>query len=344
MKELFAVDLKGLFRGLYFSILGTALVFCLFFFAYFLVFNLITSKPGKVKGIVERSSLYADLPVVLYDQVSQEKVENSNSNIPLRDPEIRQIVLDVYDPQFVQSNTEKLIDGIYGWLMEETSSPQINLDFNEKNKEFANKIGKYAEKRAKELPVCGVDRTQSSEELNVFNVKCLPAHISPAAVRKDIAKADNTLLDSRLNADDIKTNDGRPLHETFANLPKSFSVIKNVPITLFILALILGGVAIYFSKDIISGLKRVSRTVLLAGVLIALAPVIFTYLTKSLLSKASLSDEAINIFRTLSEEFMRDAGKIYHLSGALFILIAVGLYVYAKKIERETDKIPKVKS
>ncbi|HEX5798396.1 MAG TPA: hypothetical protein VFX79_03495 [Candidatus Saccharimonadales bacterium] len=344
MKELFSVNFNGFFRNLFFSILGTALVFCLFFLTYSLVFNLITSKPEKVKDIFERSSLYSDLPAVLYDQTLEKTAEKSGSDIPLRDPEIRQIALDVYSPQFVRSNTEKLVDGIYGWLEGHTDSPEISLDFTEKNKEFAAEAGKYAEKRAKGLPVCSPAQIQNAEKFNALSSECLPSQVSPAQVRKEISEGDNALLDSKLTAGDIKTNDGKPLHESFSNLPKSFSLLKKIPIILFILAFILAGIAVYFSESLVSGLKRVSRTFLIAGILTASAPILLAYLVKRILSGASISSEASDITRTLFVEFMSNASKIYYFSGVLFILIAGGLYVYAKKLEKDTDKIPKMKS
>lgn len=343
MKDLFSIDFKGMFRGLLFSILGTALILCLFFIVYGLVFNLVTSRPEKVKDIFARSSLYSDLPAVLYDQATKE-TKGGQLEIPLKDSEIRQIVLDVYNPEFVQSSTEKLIDGTYGWLGGKTQQPMISLDFGEKNKEFANRIAVYAKKQAVKLPVCDLSQLQKLDDFNVFNAKCLPPTITPAQVKKIFSKIDSSFLDAKFSAQDIKTSDGEPLYESFENLPKFFSLAKNIPFILAMIALMLIITIVYVSKDRISGLKRVSRSILLAGILIALLPVIFLSGINIIVNNLSDNDKIIAIIRTLFEEFMHEASTIYYGAGVLLILAAAGLYIYARKIQKNTDKISKTKT
>lgn len=319
MKDLFSVDFKGLFKGLVFSILGTALIICLFFIAYGLVFNLVTSNPEKVKGVLQRSSLYSDLPSVLYDQTTI-GVEGGRAEIPLKDPKIRQIALDVYNPEFVQSNTEKLIDGVYGWLEGKTEKPVINLDFTEKNQEFVNKISKYLKKQAVKTSL-----------------------VTPAEAEKTATRADNLLLENKLTAKDIKTADGEPVQDSFSNFPQSFSLAKTIPYALIVIALVLLAIIFYLSKDRTSALKRISRSLLLAGVLIALTPFIFLFCARLLLKKSSDDEQVINIIRTLFEQFMHEADKVYYITGAVIILIAIGLYVYSRKIQNTSDKISKTK-
>ncbi len=343
MKDLFPVDFKDIFRGLIFSILSAALVLCLFFLTYSLVFTLVTSKPAKVKDIFQRSSLYSDLPVVLYDQAVKETGKGT-SDIPLKDPRVRQIVLDAYDPGFVQNSTEKLIDGFYGWLDGDTASPKVDLDFAAQNKLLAEKIGEYGEKRAEKLPICTMEQLRASEEFHIFKADCLPPDITPKEVKKAALTGDNKALDFQFSVEDIKTADGQPLYKSFANLPESFSLAKTIPPILVVLALILMTVIVYISKDKINGLKRVSRAVLGAGILIAFLPVIFNLTGESILRSLSGDDRVMNIVRTLFEEFMRDAGKIYYSMGILFILIGAGIYMYARKQENDNDKIPKLKS
>ena len=320
MKDMFPVDVKGLFRGLAFSILSTALIISLFFIAYGMVFNLVTSNPEKVKGIIARSSLYSDLPAVLYDQTAN-LPENSRAEIPLKDPEVRQIALEVYDPQFVQSNAEKLIDGMYGWLQGKTEKPVINFDFKDKNREFAEKISRYAKKES---------------------VKS--GQLTAAEANQAAAEAKNLFLEDNLGAKDIKAADGAPVQDSFSDLPRSFAVAKTVPYALIVFVLIIMAVIFYASKDKPSALKRLSRSMLFAGILIALTPLIFSIGAKALLKKSSDDQQVINIVRTVFEQFMQEAGKVYYVIGVLIILIAIGMYLYSRKISETTDKNRKKKS
>jgi hypothetical protein len=343
MKDLFRIDFKEIFRGLFFSVLGTALILCLFFITYSLVFNTITSKPEKIKDIFEQSSIYTDLPGTLYDQAAVE-AEGSPSELPLKDPEIRQIALDVYNPHFVQSTTENLIDGVYDWLEGKTEKPDIDLNFAGQNKELAGKVRQYVRKKAANLPACGSKQRENFREFKIYEAACLPSTVSLADAEKAADYSDSLLLDTRFTADDIKNADGEPLYKNFDRLPESFSLAKKFPFILTILALIFMLVIFYSSRDRVDGLKRLSRLILIAGVLIALLPFIFLAGINAIVSNLSGDDKATDIVRTLFEEFMDDASKIYYIVGVMLVLLSVGLYIYARRLSESNDKIPKTKN
>lgn len=347
MKDLFPIDFKGLLRGLAFSILGAALVICLFFIAYGLVFNFVTSKPEKVKKILEKSSLYSDLPPVLYDQIAQEG-DNSPLEIPLKDPGVRRIALEVYDPSFARASIENLIDGLYNWLDGTSQEPQISINLAGQNKEFGTKLGKYARKKVAGLPPCSLEERNNLNEVNVFKTKCWPADISPKTAGKEVEKviagADDSALNAHITAQDLKTAEGEPIHESFSGLPNSFSTAKTLSYAFIIMALVIIAVIYYASGDKISALRRVSHWLLLAGVLMALMPFIFIFSMNLLLNNLSSDEQTVNIVRTILEQFMREADKIYYLTGAVLILIAGGLYFYSRKVQSDTDKLHKKKS
>lgn len=342
MKELFSVDFKGLFRGLLFSIIGTALILCLLFLAYSLIFNFVTSKPEKVKSILEKSSLYTDLPAMIYDQASKEA-----GDIPLENPEIRQIALDVYSPEFAKSSVENSIDGFYSWLSGESDKPEIVIDFSKKNIELRNKLSKYARKKAAKLPPCTFNQLQKIRQYDAFDAKCLPPSVNPAVVeadvRKQLSSKDSLFQNAKITADDIKTNNGEPFYQSLGNLPQTFAVAKSIPAALTIFAVILVIIIFYVSENRVSALRRVSRLVLTSGILIAIIPFIFLSGGKALLNKTSDDEPAGNIVRSIFEQFMLEASKIYYIIGILLILTAIGLYVYSRKLQNDTDKIPKTK-
>lgn len=343
MKDLFSVDFKGLFRGLLFSIIGTALILCLLFLAYGLIFNFVTSKPEKVKSILEKSSLYTDLPVMIYDQAAKEA-----GDIPLENPEIRQIALNVYSPEFAKSSVENSIDGFYGWLEGKSDKPEIAIDFSKKNTELRNKLSKYARKKAVELPTCTFSQLQKIKQYDAFNGKCLPPTVNladiEAEVKKQLSGKDSLFKNAKITAEDIKTNDGEPFYQSLSDLPQSFALVKSIPVVLIIFAVILVIVIFYISENRISALRRTSRLVLTAGILIALIPFIFLSGGRALLNKTADDEPAGNIVRSIFEQFVLEASKIYYIIGILLILTSIGLYVYSRKLQNDTDKIPKIKS
>jgi len=347
MKELFAVDFRDIFGGLILSIVGTAFILCMLFLANGLVFNLVTSDPEKVKGIIEKSSLYEKLPATIYGQLSNETGKNE-VEIPLKSPEVRQIALDVYDPEFARTNIENSIDGFYSWLAGETDKPDATIDFTAKNNELANRVSAYVKKRVSKLPVCSYKETLEMKGFDAFKAKCRPSTVTPDAaereVKKVFAQSDGLLEESKVNLAEIKTDKGDPLYKNLGDLPATFSTAKYVPVALGIFAILTIVTIFYLSKDRISAYKRMSRLLLASGLIVLLVPLAFSLVSKALLGKVSGGDSAGTIVGSISEQFILEAGKVYYGLGIILVLAAIGLYIYARRVEKDTDKLPKPKS
>ena len=330
------MDIKGIFRGLALSILGTALVFCLFFIAYSLVFNLVTANREKVKTILDKSSLYENLPGVAYDNL-EENSQKSESTIPLEDPKIRQIALNVFNPAFFKENMENLIDGSYDWLEGKSEQLVVAIELKDAKKRLADGLGNYAEERLKKLPACNFEQLQRSKEFDIFRAKCLPPGVNFASIQKEL---DRSIKNSGEIPDEtaVKSPDGQGSGgqsgpNNLARLPETFSTIKWIPLVLLAIAAGLVYWLLRVSKDKISGYKRISRLAGVSGLFIFLTPIIALIASKSLLGKPSPNAEINEIALSIIQQFMAEAGKIYYAMGIILIAGAVALYIYARKLQ-----------
>lgn len=335
------MDFKGFFKGLYLSILGTTLVLCLLFIGYSLVFNQVTANKQQVKNILERSILYENLPTIIYDAAVDSS--NTNSTLPLEDPEIRQIALNVFSAEFTRTNIESLLDGTYDWLEGETEQPEITIDLKEAKDKAANKIGVLAQKKAAALPICSSEQLRANNIDNSFDVfvaECISPFVSLASVQNDIQKAfaqtDALVSDTSISIDDIKNSEGQPAINNLQNAPDAFSAAKLIPYAMLVFAGFLAFMLIHFSKDQYSGYKRIARLVGGAGVFLFLLPIIFSLITRSVLNNSPADPILNETILSVFDQFMVEAGKIYYTMGLLLILIGIGVYIFARKQHSKT--------
>ena len=342
MRDLFRVDFSGFFKNLFFSIIGTALILCFVFLAYSLVFNFVTANPNKTKSILDKSTLYTQFSALLYDQSIRE-VDGGEESI-LKKPEVRRIALDVYDSGFAKSSTENIIDGLYGWLEgNKKQPPDLSIDLNEKNKEFAARLGKYAQKRAEKLPVCTASDVRTLEDVDILKAECLPPGISPAEIKREAEKLPSVKNMAILDEGGPEKKQDSSSSIGQSNLPQTFMAAKSMAVAFLIIAAVLSAIILYLSKDLVSGLKRLSRISLGAGILNAIMPIVFLAGGTALINSIEGEAQIKNIAQSLLKEFMAEASKVYYGVAVSLFIIAAGLYLYSMNRETKTDKIGKIK-
>lgn len=330
------MDIKGTFKGLLLSILGTTLILSLFFIGYGLVFNLISSDRNQIKEIFSKSSLYEKLPEAVYDNAVDNK--NSQSFVPLKDPEVRKLALEVFTPSVAQKNIENSIDGTYDWLEGKTDQPMFTLDVTGAKNLFADKLGAYAKEKTKSLPDCSIEQLQalrSSKEFNIFKAKCAPAFLSPSLIDNQTAaavkKSDEILGDGTLKASELKNSNGKPLFKNLNKLPDTYSATRLVPLMLIVFALGLMFTIFKLSKSRYLGLKRISRLLVASGILTLVVPVSFMIAARTILGRLDDKPEIRDIGLSMLNQYFNQASKIYYFYGLFLIIIGIGIYVFAKK-------------
>jgi hypothetical protein len=338
------VDIKETFKGLLISLIGTTLVLCLFFIVYGLVFNQITSDRNEIKSILTQSNLYEKLPPAIYDSSAENN--NRQTFAPLDDPQVREIALDTFTPAVAQNNIENLIDGTYDWLEGKTNQPEFVLDVKDTKDQFANRVGDYAKEKSTSLPDCSfsqLQKIQNSEEFNIFTANCVPPFISPQVIDQQTASAikqsDEVLGDGTLKASELENARGEPLFKNLDNIPDTFSAVKFTPLILLAFSSLLIFALLKVSKNKTEGLKRVSRWVGLAGVLIFLTPIAFMIMSRTLLYGLGNQPEFRDIAISVLEQYVGKAGEIYYLFGLVLVVLAISLHIFTRKNTRLEEKV-----
>lgn len=299
------------------------------------VFHFIFANPDSIKQLVERSKAYDNFVDVALGELA--KAPESANTVPLDDPEVQKIIEQSFSPQVLQSSFEEFIDGSYGWLEGDTPTPQFTIDFTKSKKNMAKGLGAYAEKKAAKLPPCSF--SQIPDNVNYFELKCIPPGIRAdkigEMVAADLSKDQNFLANPKLTANNINgEGDKAALFQSTA-LKDRFSLMKSLVWILLPLAIVLTLGAILLSPDIREGLKRVGKSYISVGVLVAVTPIIM----KLLLPKVSNglgANEGIfdQIALPLVNEFIVKASVIYFIYGGLLLLLGIVGLVLSKKLAK----------
>lgn len=331
-----------IFRSFVVAVSAYLLAICLLFFASAIVFSSLAANPDKIKEVLADSGVYQSIPSVFYENIQAENQEQ-HSDLDLNDPQIKQAALSSFNPQFFQTNLEKAIDGTYSWLQGEISQPEFVIDANDAKENFIKKVVATETARAKELPECSFQQLRQTNlgSINIFNLECrLPGvNIAQVAQQAETELNNNPefLGKTKLNAWEIKKENGEPVFNKNSKIPEKFRLAQNAPIVLALLAILLSVVIFLASTNRKKGLGKIAKVLTSAGIVTILAPLFIKFISGKILPVAA-EDRAISqIAAPVIQEFNSAAAVIYYLIGG--VMLAIGLLLLLA-IHKNIFKLP----
>src|SRR5476649_1346393 len=97
----------------------------------------------------------------------------------LTNPIVKSAADATFTPQFVQKNTEQVLDGTYDWLDGKTPVPDFQIDLTSTKIAFANNVAAAVQKQLAGLPVCTAAQTQAlAANFDALSATCLPKGIT----------------------------------------------------------------------------------------------------------------------------------------------------------------------
>lgn len=335
------MDIKKFFRAVLLYFLGTGLFFMLFVLAYFIVFTQISAKPDKVKQILSSSGIYQKIPAVVYDD-AVDSGSTSSASLPLKDAAVRQAALDTFSPGLVQKNIESALDGTYGWLDGITSQPEFNIDLKDAKDNFAKSLSGQAGKRLEGLSVCTEAQLRKIKQIDPFTIPCLPPGVSIGSLKKQVLQSakgdDNFLKDTKFTPASLKDDSGKPVFDSYPDIPKAYQISLKLPYVLAVLCIIFGTSIVFISATKSDGFKKLTRLLAIAGIFVILAPIGIGRLTDSLLKTSSSDSVTTELVTPVVKELNNATSKVYYVMGAVYILLAIGAFLLYKKILPAEEK------
>lgn len=298
--------------------------------------------PDAIKSSVAASGAYDRAVESILQSSEQATTKAQENNIPLDDPQIQQAVQSAFPPTFLQSQSEGVVDGFYGWLSGQTNAPEFTIDIGTAKQNLITALGDYAQNRYESLPVCTPQQAIAlvSSDIDAFSVECRIPLVSSDVIRQEVeaelAGNADFLPDTTFTNNDLPTDSaGERIDQSLAIAPKLYQYIKLSPwvITVIILLLVLAIVILSSRKQ--KGIKTTAGILIGSGLFLLVGTVVTGYIVKNITLAGSGENQALeksllDVMISLVNA-LNNAQRTYYISyitlGALLFLI---LFLYNK--------------
>lgn len=218
-----------------------------------------------------------------YDRAADGLVEQGSQALKAQGnptgPEVKAAARQAFGPQFLQSSTENVIDGVFGWLKGVSTKPEFQINIVAAKHKFANAINQSAKQRYASLPPCS-RRQPPPTEFDPFIINCrIPGYNANATIDKltaDLANNKDFLGNKPITADDIKLAGGssqQPLYRRWHVLPTLYRLSRLGMVVLPFLALVFAAGLIFLYPQKGQGIRRVGVKLLVTGCVIILGAI-----------------------------------------------------------------------
>lgn len=322
-----------------------ALILPLFLFTLAIDTGIIRTagSSGNIKKFLSDSDIYNSLISSTLDQVKTSGGEGEG--ISLTDPNIKAVAEKTFTPQFLQENTEKVLDSVFLWLDGKTKVPDFKLDLSGLKETFATETAKAAQARAATLPACPAGLSGSADSYEPFSATCLPKGTTPASVaeqiRNSLSSSEGFLKDPVITADIVKLSGSSQsvFADQLKDVPNYYQQVKKTPIYLAILSLLIALGVVFLSSSQRAGLRRVGITLVITGTLLLIFAWVLNWgVNQKALPQLKLENKVLQEkMKTLVSDITANIDKTFWAFGGAYAVLgtlAIGVPMF---IHRRSD-------
>ena len=225
---------------------------------------------GYLENTLQSSGAYDKLVPAVAQTLGD---SSKQGGIPFTDPGVVEILNHGFPPQVIESTTNQVVDGIYGWLQGKTPEPQFHVDLT-KNRDFvADNISLYAFNRLTKQPLCFTNPPQ----VNPFTSNCLPLNFDLNASKASFAAAINQVFPKTVfTQDDLpKLSNGKSVVTDFPRLPTYYRLLLWSPWLFAALVIGLCVAIIRLCRTPRLGFRLLGRVILSTGLALLITPVLY---------------------------------------------------------------------
>jgi hypothetical protein len=245
----------------------------LFSFGFAWSFHQVFGTSRDIKQALSKSGIYQSVvaEVLRHQQTSQQGNGVGSNNIPIDQPQVKQVIQNAFPPQFLQAQSEQVINAVYAWLNSKTPALQFTIDLSAAKVKLADGIGQYATAHLSSLPACAANAIPTGT-IDPLNATCVPAGFDIAAASataRDSILHGDFLKNSNISADSIKNSSGKTLSQQLQPAPKVYNRVNLGVYASGVLALVWAIAIVFASTNRRSGLRKVSTTIITIGAISA---------------------------------------------------------------------------
>ncbi len=294
---------------------------------------------APVKKVLADSGIFNSIVSSALDQAKTSSGEQGGG-VDLTNQIVKKAAEKTITPQYLQTNTEKVLDSVYAWLDGKTTLPDFSIDVASLKTNFAAEAAKAASAQAASLPVC--TSATPTENFNVFSATCLPKGLTAAAIgaqiQNGIASGQGFLSNPTITAESIKS--GSSNQSVFADqlksAPLAYQRIKKTPIILGVLSLLTAAAIIFLSSSRAKGLRRVGIILLAIGAILLIFAWGLNYgVNQKALPKLNMDNKVLQEkIRTIVADITQSIDKTYWIIGGIYAglgALAIGGSMFVRR-------------
>ena len=312
---------------------ASVLVITLFTFGFAWSLYQVFHTPNDLKQALRTSGVYGSVVAGILKEQSNGKQDGAQNqgDVPVSRPEVQQIIQRSFPPEFLQSQTEGVIDGFYNWLQGKTPKLEFSISLTQAKAKLADGLQQYALDRLNSLPTCTPGDIPSGD-IDAYNATCVPAGVDKTAIAAkvhDQITAD-FLKDSTITPITVKDGNGKSLNQQASNAPDIYHKANDGVYASGVLAAMLAAAVVSLAATWRVGVRKISVIAITVGAL----STVLGWLSSFSLHQAAhriadvqtsntfVQPQLIRIVETLADD-LRNWWMIYGLS--LIVLGVAGL-------------------
>lgn len=291
----------------------------------------VLTNPDNIKTWLDEGEVYQNIPTVVADEIiSRAKAQSDNEDLKsitegiLNEQEANELSKNIFTPEWIQTESEKVIDSSYRFLNGETETITFTINLTEVNKNTKKELTTIFIQRAENLPTCSSDTELSSDQINLLQADCLPSSISSQEIRSQILNGIDSIpffQENQISSEDLNIEINQK-----ENIQKGFKALKNSTLLILFAVLIFSFAIFLITPKLKNKLKTIGYLWGSGGLLLVAI---------SLLAKTSFSSFVFNIiFNQIPSEtrqvmdLIRSPVELAY-DDILNSITATGLYIIA---------------
>ncbi len=302
----------------------------------------VVGNSEKLKSTLASSGIYDSVLGGLLTE--SQAVSNGSQTVSLRSSAITEAAAQTFNPQFIQTNTESVIDSLYKWLDGATQIPDFHIDLTAARADFAKNAGVATTKKLSNLPPCPAGSTIQS--FNAETATCLPNGVDPATegarVEQSINAGEGFLDHPIITAASIKSEgNSQSVFEQsgIKNAPQAFQTVKVTPYIMGVLAVLLSAAVVFLSRTKKAGFRKIGFMLLVAGVfLLGAAYTVSWSVNKEVPKRLQLNNTVLSSSLVkLVKDVGGQVGQNYYIFGGAYAAIGAGFILGATFIGKNKN-------
>jgi hypothetical protein len=326
--------------------LVVGLLAIVFFFASVgLAWSHIISRGTTAVGIkdwLNESNFYSNVTESILEGIGNAKTEEAGK-IPVSDPAFKAKVNEVFDAQFLKTNTEMAVDSIFAWLNGDTQQPDFRIDLTEKRTQLASALGDFAVTKAQSLPAC----TEVPAEFDALSADCLPPGVAleqiKAQVENKLLNESTFITDTVITADTFSSKDQqKDIFSEVEPVREGYRMLKSMALVLGVITFLSALGIVMFSSTRRRGFLRLGIVSMFTTITLGLGYLALSQGPRLLNDKVVSSSGQVNqatknLLTDMFENFAATNQKLLGLYAAGFLLLAIACFVAYASLNRKNN-------